>query len=490
MDDPPQWLAVLAISQTLTWSDAWISVLWVLGLLLVNAFFVAVEFSLVSARRSRMVQLANEGNAQAELVKKAQEQLDRALSTTQLGITIASILLGWIGATRVAQVVRAGLVALMQWILPTWVEGTSLGTGPDVIAQTPVINSVAWILSLTLLIYLQLVWGELLPKTLAIIYAEMITLRLARLNDVVSRLLIPFVEVPRFSSRWILRLFNIPIPDQTTLYSAMTAEELQMLIASSVESGGIEEEERELLANVFEFGETVASEVMIPRTSVKAVPFTASVRDVLIEVAESGHSRYPVFEESLDDIKGIITVKDLVSGLAKAEIDLDDGIEAFIRSAYFEHEGKLIAELLPDMQKRHQTMVVIVDEFGGTAGLVTIKDLVEEIVGNLSDPEAENGEEPSIQQIDDTTYLIQAQTNIEEIRERLELDLPQHDDYQTIGGFMIYQMQKIPKVGEKLGYQALEFQVMQVEGPRLEQIRLTVTAAYPLSPLSDSVQLP
>ena len=466
MDDPPIVLALLATlpDTELSWGEAWRSLLWVAALLGINAFFVAVEFSLVSARRSRMVQLASEGNRQADLVKRAQEHLERALSTTQLGITVSSVLLGWIGATQVSGVIR-GVLAL----LPVFVDQDVETAG----VQHSILDGLAVILAFSMLTYLQIVWGELLPKTLAIVHAEPISLRLARLNDLVGLFLKPFVEIPRFSSRLILRLFGVQIPDPSSLYSTMTAEELQVLIASTVETGGIEEEERELLANVFEFGETVASEVMIPRTSVDAVPLTASVKDVLVEVAESDHSRYPVFGESLDDIRGVINIKELVAEVAKGRLQMDSGIVEFVRPAHFEHENKLIAELLPEMQQQHRAMVVVVDEFGGTAGLITIKDIVEEIVGTLSDNPDGEDDEPDIERVDDHTVIIQAQVNVEEANDQLDLDLPVHDDYQTLGGFLIYHLQKIPKVGDRLVYGAHELQVVRIEGPRLDRIKIT-----------------
>ncbi len=454
MDDPPIPLAAQAASSgSVVGGGDWSSLLWVVGLLAVNAFFVAVEFSLVSARRSRMTQLASEGNRQAALVKQAQEELEQALSTTQLGITVASVLLGWIGATQVAHLLQAGLAPLP--------------------FDDRILESIALVLTFILLTYLQIVLGELLPKTLAIVYAESISLKLAWLNHFVSRLLKPFVEVPRYSSRLLLRLLGGPDPDPASLYSTMTAEELQLVIASSVESGGIEEEERELLANVFEFGETVASEVMVPRTSIAAVASSAQVRDVLLEVAESGYSRYPVFGKSLDDIVGLIHIKDLVGELAKNSLHLDSEIASVVRKALFVHENKLIAELLPEMQQHHRAMVIVVDEFGGTAGLITIKDIVEEIVGTLSDDSEEGDEEPDIQVVDEHTLLIQAQMSIEELQEKVDLELPIHDDYQTLGGFLIYQLQRIPKVGEKLTYQELEFQVIKMEGPRLDRVKVT-----------------
>lgn len=467
MDDPPLASTAAFPNTELSWGDASLSLLWVIGLLVINAFFVAVEFSLVSARRSRMVQLASEGNRQAALVQKAQEQLEYALSTTQLGITLASVLLGWIGATQVAPTLFLALrqLAWLQNLDPALVRG------------------VAVVLVFSLLTYFQIVVGELIPKTLAILYSEPIALQLAWLNRLVSRILRPFVELPRFSSRCLLRILGVRIPEATSFYSTMTVEELQLLIASSVESGNIEAEERELLSNIFEFGETVASEVMIPRTSIDAVPETATVQEVLAEVAESGHSRYPVFGESLDDIRGLIHVKEVIGELAKGSIDLHSPITPFIREAHFEPENKPIAELLPEMRQHHWPMVVVVDEFGGTAGLITIQDLVEEIVGKLSDGPDPNTKEPDIQELDENTLLIQAQLDIEEINERCGLNLPLHKDYQTLGGFLIYHMQKIPRAGEKFTYKEMEFQVVRMEGPRVDRVKVARRPGTPANSL-------
>lgn len=467
MDDPPLASAATFPNTELSWGDASLSLLWVIGLLVINAFFVAVEFSLVSARRSRMVQLASEGNRQAALVQKAQEQLEYALSTTQLGITLASVLLGWIGATQVSPTLFLALSRL------DWFQGV----------DPALMQGVAVVVVFSLLTYFQIVVGELIPKTLAILYSEPIALQLAWLNRLVSRILRPFVELPRFSSRCVLRLLGVQIPEASSFYSTMTVEELQLLIASSVESGNIEAEERELLSNIFEFGETVASEVMIPRTSIDAVPETATVQEVLAEVAESGHSRYPVFGESLDDIRGLIHVKELIGQLAKGSIDLHSPITPFIREAHFEPENKPIAELLPEMRQHHWPMVVVVDEFGGTAGLITIQDLVEEIVGKLSDGPDPNTKEPDIQELDENTLLIQAQLDIEEINERCGLNLPLHKDYQTLGGFLIYHMQKIPRAGEKFTYKEMEFQVVRMEGPRVDRVKVARRPGTPANSL-------
>jgi CBS domain containing-hemolysin-like protein len=250
----------------------------------------------------------------------------------------------------------------------------------------------------------------------------------------------------------------------------VTPEELQLIIATERESIGLEAEERELLNNVFEFGDVCASEVMIPRTSIRAIPYNAKFQNLLDEVVESGHSRYPAIGESLDDIRGIIYFKELAEPLARGILHPDSSIEPWIRPARFVPEYTPLSELLPMMQRSRRSMVTVVDEFGGTAGLVTINDLVAEIIGE--NPEAENPEALTLQMIDDRTFLVQAQLHLEEVNELLNLELPLIDEYQTLGGFVIYQFQKIPQQGETLHYDNLEFTVVSAEGPRLNQIRI------------------
>lgn len=451
MGDPPSILAAVSDDPL---RDLATRLLWVLLLLLINALFVAAEFSLVSVRRSRIVQLASEGSLSARAVQRAQEQLRQFLSTMQTCITMASLAMGWIGASQLAPVIEV-LLAQLPWSVPA---GSA---------------NIAVFLSL---VYLQVLVGELIPKTLAIIYAEQTSLSLMGVTSKLRWLLRPLVILLDGSANLILRAARIPIPDSATLFNAVTAEELQLLIASSSETGSLEAEERELLANVFEFGETVASEVMIPRTSIDAIPETATIIDVLSAVADSNHSRYLVIGESLDDIRGLLHVKEIVAALGRTEIELSAPISTFVRAAHFEYENKRVGELLSEMQQQHRPMVVIVDEFGGTAGLITIRDLVEEIVGRISD-DADANDEPDFLKVDERTTLIQAQVDLDDVNEVLPVELPIQDDYQTLGGFVIYQMQKIPQVGERFVYENIEFTVMGIDGPRLDRIKVHVLEA-------------
>ncbi|MEN9206142.1 MAG: hemolysin family protein [Thermostichales cyanobacterium DRC_bins_46] len=473
MDDPPsaaQFLAAVTGNPDLAASDLTTSLIWMVCLLGINALFVTLEYSLVAARRGRILQQARNGDPRALLVQASQDALDRALSTPQLGITVASLALGWIGAWKVAPVVGAGLLrlpffeSLFELLRPVFASPTDLAW------------SLAIPLTFILLTYLQIVLGELIPKTLAIVHAETVALTLAPFSQGLSRFLQPLADIPRMSSRLILRAFGVPIPNATALYNTITLEELEELLASKNPDPNlvIEEEERELLQNVFAFGDTIASEIMTPRTSIDAVPLQATLQDVLKEVASSGHSRYPVIAESLDEIKGVIFLKDLMRELGHGRLTLDSPIAPLMRPAVFVHENKLIAELLQDMQKHHTSIVMVADEFGGTAGLVTIENILEEIVGSIADIH-DNGEDviPDIEQISEDVFIVQAQLDVEEVNEQLDLDLPIQDDYQTLGGMIIYQMQRIPQEGDKHIWKNLEFHIVKAEGPRLDRIRIT-----------------
>ncbi|MEM8714617.1 MAG: hemolysin family protein [Cyanobacteria bacterium P01_A01_bin.3] len=462
MEEPPSLLAALSAdsANTVAADSVWVPILWVSFLLLVNAFFVAAEFAIVSVRRSRIAQLVSEGNANATLVQQQQQQLRQFLSTTQLCITLSSLALGWIGAVQVAPLVCIGL-ARVEWL------NSVLNAIPGEM------ETLATLVTFAMLTYLQVLLGELLPKTLAIIYSEATSLRLIGLSSATKMVLRPLIGLLNRSSNLLFRLLRIPVPDSAALIDAVTSEELQLLIASSSKSGSLEEEESTLLANVFEFGDAIASEVMIPRTSIDAIPQTATVRELLIEVEESSHSRYPVMGDSLDSITGMVQVKDVVGALGLENCTMDSSLAPFIRPAHFEHEQKKVGELLTTMQEERIPLVMVVDEFGGTAGMITVRDLVEEIFGRISD-DADTEEEPEFVRLGDRIHLVQAQVDLDEVNEELELELPLQDDYQTLGGFLIFHMQKIPKLNERFVYEHLIFTVVGVDGPRLDRIQVEI----------------
>jgi CBS domain containing-hemolysin-like protein len=433
--------------------DVVLRLLSVFLLIAINAFFVTAEFSVVSVRRSRISQLVEEGDLPAQTVQSLQRSIDRLLSTTQMGITLSSLALGWIGESTMAVLVRR-LIAHFP------LSQELLGKLSHTFA-TPI--------AFFLIAYLQIVLGELCPKSVGLLYSERLARFLGPPIRTIARFFNPFLWILNQSTRCLLRLVRLQYLEPGW-YNQVTPEELQLIITTEGESTGLEAEERELLNNVFEFGDVMAVEVMVPRTRVIAVASSATLENLLQEVATTGHSRYPVKGDSLDDIRGIIDFKDLALPLAQGRLTPGVSIQPWVKPVRFMPESTLLSELLSLMQRSRLKMVMVVDEFGGTSGLVTLQDLIAEIIGDHQ--EGTNSEMVSWQVLDEQTFLVEAQMNLEEMNEVLDLDLPLADEYQTLGGFLLYQWQKIPTQGETLLYDDLEFTVVSVEGPRLSRIRI------------------
>jgi CBS domain containing-hemolysin-like protein len=420
-------------------------------LISINAFFVAAEFSIVSVRRSRISQLVAQGDVQAKTVQQLQRSLDRLLSTTQLGITLSSLALGWIGESTMAV------------ILAVWLIQTPLTQGQgEALAHT-----VAIPVAFFLVAYLQIVLGELCPKSVAMLYPEQLARFLGPPSLTIARLFNPFIWTLNQSTRLLLRLFGIQYSNQFG-YSRLTPEELQLIIRTTTETPGLDAEERELLNNVFEFRDVTAGEIMVPRTQINALDLSATFGDLLDAVATTEHSRYPVMGDSLDDIQGLVDLKHLLQPLAKQEITPHSPIQPWVRPARFVPEYTPLHEILATMQRTGQELVMVVDEFGGTAGLLTLRDLTTEIIGEVHEPDSST--EAVVQRIDEQSYRVKAQADLYTVNELLGIELPYSDDYQTLGGFLIYQMQKIPREGERLIYGDKAWIVESTEGPKLEDI--------------------
>jgi len=423
-------------------------------LIAINAFFVTAEFSIVSVRRSRISQLVREGDIQAQTVQSLHRSIDRLLSTTQLGITLSSLALGWVGEKTIA----VSIVALIERLSlpPSFVNTLS--------------HSLAFPLSFIVLAYLQIVLGELCPKSVALMYPEKLSRFFGPPSVVIARIFRPFVAILNLSTRLLLKLGGVNYSGQGW-YEQVTSEELQLIIETERESSDLKAQERQLLKNVFEFREDTAEEVMIPRTDIKFMSTTTTFGELLQTVTETGYSAYPVIGDSLDDIRGIIYYKKLSKPLATEELTNESLIEPWINQASFISESTSLNELLPSMQRSHEKMAVVIDEFGGTAGLITLHDLVAEIVGDAGEDLETRIE--AIQKLDDSSFLVSAQMNLEEVNEQLELDLPLADDYNTLGGFLLDKWQKIPSQEEKLEYANLCFTIISADSNRLYQILIS-----------------
>jgi CBS domain containing-hemolysin-like protein len=301
------------------------------------------------------------------------------------------------------------------------------------------------------------------------LYSEQLARFLGPFVRAIVRFFKPFIWILNQSTRCLLRLFGIEYTGQSWR-PPVTPEELQLIISTEHESTGLQAEERELLKNVFEFGDVTAQAVMVPRTNIVVLPNDATLQTFLEQMAATGHSCFPIVGESLDDIRGIVYFQDLAKPLATGKLILEAQIQAWMRSIRFVPENTPLNELLPMMQQEKLGMVVVVDEFGGTVGLVTIEDVIAQIIGDIG--ATETTDELLIDLVDEQTFLVQAQINLEDLNEVLRLNLPLRKEYQTLAGFLLYQLQKVPSLGETLRYQNLEFTVMSIKGPRLHQIQV------------------
>jgi CBS domain containing-hemolysin-like protein len=437
MPDPHPLLSSLEIGQRL---------LLVLGLILINAFFVTTEFAIFSVRRSRITQLVASGDNLAKKVQDLQRGIERLLSTTQLGITLSSLALGWIGERAIAQILTQNLV------------------------NNPIAHSLSILITFSLLAYLQIVFGELIPKSIALIYAEQIARFLGTPSLAIARIFSPIIWVLDRSTKVCLRL--IGIKDRDDYYSRVTFKELQTIVITERESSGLAIEQRELLNKVFEFAEVIAADVMIPRTQMATIPKTASCQALLLQVATTGYSRYPVTDTSLNKIVGTISFKDFAPLLAQGKLAGQMPIQDWIQPVEFVTESTRMSVVLTQMQKSDTQMTIVVDEFGNTAGLITRQDAIAEMIGIKV-----TSDRPTtlLTQLADGTFLVQAQIHLEDLNEQLGTDLPLADDYQTLAGFLLNKLQQFPKTGESLTHGDWHLTVVSTVGPRIHQVRVQRT---------------
>jgi putative hemolysin len=408
-----------------------------LGLLFVNAFFVAAEYGLVTSRRTRIMELEHEGNKQARAVLKITSDPPRFISAMQLGVTISSLAIGALGE----QVLARKFDGLMASFL-------------------------AVILALLIVTYLHVVIGELVPKGIALGHPERTALAVStpvRWFFVIAR---PLVWLLQASTTLILRGLGLEPPGAE--HEAHSEAELRMLLSSSAEQGEIEHDEQEMLYKVFDFADKEVSDVMVPRPEVVAISIALPPEEALKAVLDSPYTRYPVYRESLDDIVGVLHIRDLIVAMHDRGI-VDVDLESLVRPAYMVPETKDLGALLTEFRRTNQHMAVVIDEYGSMEGIVTLEDLLEEIVGEIED-EFDLPDE-TIERIDEDTILIDGTFPIDDFNERFGTDLPQ-DDYHTIAGFVFGQLGRAAEPGDEVVHDGLVFTVDSVEGQRIDKLRV------------------
>ena len=432
-------------------SDIFTNIFIIIFLLFVNGFFVAAEFSLVKVRKTRLEQLCNDGNKNARKALKLVNDVNKMLAAAQLGVTIASIALGWVAEATMVQLVEP----LIKFI-------PHINSG---LAAHAISIPVAFIL----VTYFHVLLGEQFPKCLALKHTETLALIIARPMDMFITLFKPFVWLLEKSGNAILKFFDADQEDASLVHST---EELDMLVDASYNEGVLNETEAEMLHNMFKFSDLMAKQVMIPRTDMICVPEDISYEDLNKLALENGYTRYPVYEEeNIDKIIGFVHVKDLYSiAMTKEEYSM----KSLLRPIILIPETMTLDNLMKEFKKLHIQMAVVVDEFGGTAGLITLEDVLEEIIGEVQD-EFDEEEGVNIEKIDEDTYLANGMMRVDELCEYFEInddELKEEDDVDTIAGLVVKLLGRIADVNDTVSYKGFTFTVEEIDGARVTKLRI------------------
>ncbi|MCS7178486.1 MAG: hemolysin family protein [Anaerolineae bacterium] len=415
---------------------------------LLNAFFVAAEFGLVSVRRTRVEELATQGHPTARIVRRALDDPDRFIAATQLGITMASLALGWIGEPALAHL----FVPLLEFLPTSWVGPTA--------------HSIAAAMAFACITFLHVVAGELAPKSIALQNPERTAFLVARPMLAVFQIFRPAIWALNGAGNSLLRLLGIrPASGHERVHSV---QELKMLIEASQEEGILNAEEEQMLRAVFDLRSSRAARVMVPRTEMVCVPADATV-DELADLAErTALTKFPVFEEDLDHIIGMVYLKDLLRPIRACRSDLR--ARALMREALFLPETVSIADLLAHFRRARQHIAILVDEYGGTAGLVTLEDLLKEIVGDIGD--LFEAAPPQAQHLPDGSVLLDGLMTLDEANEALGLSLSD-PFYTTVGGWVMGRLDRIPSVGDEVILEdGRRLRVEEMDGRRVARVRL------------------
>ncbi len=455
MDDPgpnftAQFLNLAAESSQ--GSNLVFQILLLLVLILVNAFFAMSEMAVVSLNDAKIEKMAEDGHKKAKLILKLTKNPTRFLSTIQIGVTLAGFLTSASAATAFAEMLTNAI--------------TSSFDVPE-----SIVSPIAVVLITLVMSYFSLVLGELAPKRIGMQVPEKIAFAVAKPLLVISKITAPFVKFLSLSTNGVVRLLGF---DPNANEEVVTEEEIRMMVDVGGEKGVIEDTQKEMINNIFEFDDMDAGDIMTHRTDVVA----ADINDITLEdfmnlAIEHGRSRIPLYDEDIDNIVGIVYVKDLLKFVGK-EVKAKGTLKNIMREPYFIPETKSCGELFKEMSSKRIQMAVVVDEYGGTAGIVTLEDIVEAIMGNIQDEY--DVEEEEISKIDENTFTVDGTIDIEEIDELIGKELPE-GDYETLAGFIMDELQCIPKDGEmnEVVFENVKFTVLSVEDRRIEKIKVEIT---------------
>ena len=425
-----------------------INTLFTLLLICINGFFVAAEFALVKVRASQLDIKAQKGSSRAKLAKSLLEKLDSYLSATQLGITLASLALGAIGEKTISSMLEVFFI--------------KIGHPLSEISK----HSISLPIALTFLTFFHVTLGEQIPKMIGIKYSMQTALIISWPLRIFYFICSPFIWFLNKTSNVVLRVIGVKAVGDEYFHSE---EELRLILTESEEGGAIKPSENELIQNVFDFDDRIVKQVMVPQNRVIAIDVELGRNEVTKRVIEEGFSRLPIYLGDIDNIIGIVHSKDLLKAIIDNKFRT---LKEIMRPVHFIPESMKINELLRDFQKHHYQMAIVTNEFGSTAGLVTMEDIIEELVGEIQDEHDE--EKPNVEKISDTEFIVNAQATIKEVNEILPIALPENTQYETVSGYINFIFGRIPPINDKRIVDGYEIIILARNRQSVDSIRLKV----------------
>ncbi len=414
-------------------------------LIAVNAFFAASEIAFISLNDAKIDVQAKEGNKKAKKIKKMLENPSRFLATIQIGITLA----GFLSSAYASETFASELAPVLNKLIP--------------VLSISAWNNISIIIITVILSYFTLIFGELVPKRIAMKYCEKVAFASIGIIKAISVLTSPFVKFLTFSTNIVSKIFGVSDTDEETV----TEEEIRMMVDVGKEKGTINQVEGDMINNVFEFNDKTVSEIMVPRKEIFALDMNLSISKVIEELTEDfRYSRVPVYDETIDEIKGIVYIKDILLSTKNKNVR----IRNLIKEAYFVPETKQVNELFDELRKNRKQIAIIVDEYGGTAGMVTMEDILEEIVGEIYDEY--DVVKKDYEKIDENTYMLTGSLSVSDVEKILDVDIPE-GDYDTISGYLIEELGRIPNEKERLVIETddVTYKIEKVKDKRIIKIK-------------------
>ncbi|MHC1703562.1 MAG: hemolysin family protein [Tenuifilaceae bacterium] len=415
------------------------------SLVLLNAFFVAAEFAIVKVKYSKIQLKAEQGSRVAKTSEHIIKHLDTYLSATQLGITLASLGLGWIGEPIVSNIITTILLVFNITLEPSTLHAIALPT------------------AFVLITMLHIIFGELAPKSIANSKPEGTTLLVAYPLTLFYKIFRPFIWLMNGISNTFLKLIGIKPFDDNDIHST---DELQLLVKQSKEGGALEDENYEIIKNAFDFTDHTVKQIMVPRQQIFGLDIDLPKNEVIDKILEYGYSRIPIYQDSIDNIIGIAYAKDVLKGHYR---NPDFNLKELLHQTFYVIETKRISDILAEFQKRHLHIAIVIDEFGGTEGLITLEDILEELVGEIQDED--DDERPIVEKKDERTFVIQSTSLLSDINDYLPHPFIISENYNTLSGLMLYNFNRIPKHNDKITIEGYELTITKIQHRTIQVVQ-------------------